>query len=419
MFDKILASNHEFVEPKKFFNRDFILLWQGNAVSAFGDVLHSIAIGYWVYTQTGSTALMGLMSSISLFTNMLLRPFSGAVVDRSNRKAVIVGMDLIRGLLVVALGFLALTQNLSIIMIFITAIVMALCSVLFGPAAMTVMMDLVPKKEMLRLQSIGGATNQFISLMGQAISGSLILAFGVAPLIIANGISFILSAISEMFIRIPKGVKQGQPIKYQLIIADVVQGAKQLFASKGLSGLVIAGFLANLLSSGFLALMIPLTFAKGLSIAEYGYFTAASSGAGLCAMAILGAKPIASKHRLKAMAIAFTLPAFISAYALLYIDGFLWFTIAFCVADFLNIYANSILGAAMMTAIPRDQRATIFGFIGSFTIGGMVLSTLAYGFLAEIYPIVIITAIGGLLGLIPLTPLFTQKHFRKLIEGDA
>jgi len=418
MFDKILASDHEFVEPKKFFNRNFILLWQGNAVSAFGDVLHSIAIGYWVYTQTGSTALMGLMSSISLFMNMLLRPFSGAIVDRSNRKAVIVGMDLIRGLLVVALGFFALTQNLSVLMIFITAIVMALCSVLFGPAAMTVMMDLVPKKEILRLQSIMGGTGQFISLMGQAISGSLIVTFGVAPLIIANGISFILSALSETFIRIPKGVKQGQKISYQVIMADVVRGAKQLFASKGLSGLVIAGFLANLLSSGSLALMIPLVFAKGLNIAEYGYFTAATSGAGLLAMALLGAKPLASKHRFNVMALAFILPAFITAYALLYIEGFLWFTIAFCVAEFMMIYANSILNAAIMASVPRDQRATIFGFIGSFTIGGMVLSTLAYGFLAEIYPIIIITAIGGMLGLIPLTPLFIQKHFRKIVESD-
>jgi MFS family permease len=238
-------------------------------------------------------------------------------------------------------------------------------------------------------------------------------------LIIANGISFILSAISEMFIRIPKGVKQGQVINYKSIIADVVQGGKQLFASKGLSGLVICGFLANLLSSGFMALMIPLVFAKGLSIAEYGYFTAASSAAGLLAMALLGAKPIASKHRFKAMVLAFILPAFISAYALLYINGFLWFTIAFCVAEFLNIYANAILSAAMMSAIPRQQRATIFGFIGSFVIGGTVLSTLTYGFLAEIYPIVTISAIGGMLGLIPLTPLFIQKHFRKLIEGDA
>ena len=60
---------------KKLWNRDFILLLQANAVSTIGDVMYSVAIGYWVYAETGSSALMGIMSSISLFVTMFLSPF--------------------------------------------------------------------------------------------------------------------------------------------------------------------------------------------------------------------------------------------------------------------------------------------------------------------------------------------------------
>ena len=67
---------------KKLFNRDFLLLLQGSAVSTVGDVMYSVAIGYWVYEKTGSSALMGIMASISLFVTMFLSPFCGSIVDK-------------------------------------------------------------------------------------------------------------------------------------------------------------------------------------------------------------------------------------------------------------------------------------------------------------------------------------------------
>ena len=71
---------------KKLWNKDFLLMLQGNAVSAIGDLLYSVAIGYWVYDQTGSSALMGLMSSVALFISMFLTPFAGSIIDKCNRK---------------------------------------------------------------------------------------------------------------------------------------------------------------------------------------------------------------------------------------------------------------------------------------------------------------------------------------------
>ena len=61
---------------RKLWNKDFVLLLQGNAVSTIGDVMYSIAIGYWVYQTTGSSALMGIMSSISMFITMFFSPLN-------------------------------------------------------------------------------------------------------------------------------------------------------------------------------------------------------------------------------------------------------------------------------------------------------------------------------------------------------
>jgi len=89
---------------KKLLNKDFILLLQGAAVSTIGDLMYSVAIGYWVYEQTGSSGLMGIMSAISLFVTMFLSPFSGSIVDKCNRKWVLVGMDLLQSVIMLTIG---------------------------------------------------------------------------------------------------------------------------------------------------------------------------------------------------------------------------------------------------------------------------------------------------------------------------
>ena len=71
---------------KGLWNKDYVLMLQGNAISTLGDVVYSVAIGFWVYEKTGSSALMGLMSSLALFVTMFLSPFTGSIIDKCNRK---------------------------------------------------------------------------------------------------------------------------------------------------------------------------------------------------------------------------------------------------------------------------------------------------------------------------------------------
>ena len=114
---------------KKLWNKDFILLLQGSAVSMIGDLMYSVAIGYWVYEQTGSSGLMGVMSSISMFVTMFLSPFCGSIVDKVSRKWVIVGIDVLQGLLMLAVGVLAYRNALNVPIVLIAALLAAFGSV--------------------------------------------------------------------------------------------------------------------------------------------------------------------------------------------------------------------------------------------------------------------------------------------------
>ena len=118
---------------KKLWNKDFILMLQGGTVSGLGDLLYSVAIGFWVYEMTGSNTLMGVMSSISMFMSMIVMPFSGTIIDKCNRKAVIVGMDVLRGIIMLVVGALALVGKLSVGVVLLAAFLASGCSVFLAP----------------------------------------------------------------------------------------------------------------------------------------------------------------------------------------------------------------------------------------------------------------------------------------------
>jgi len=92
--------------PTKLFNKNFVLLWQGQLVSLFGAHAYLIAMMFWIKHQTGSATLVGLVMMVSQIPGVVLGPISGVFVDRYSRWKIIVGSDLIRGLVTISLATL-------------------------------------------------------------------------------------------------------------------------------------------------------------------------------------------------------------------------------------------------------------------------------------------------------------------------
>ena len=173
---------------KKLWNKDFILLLQGSTVSVIGDLMYSVAIGYWVYEQTGSSSLMGTMTSISMFVTMFLSPFTGSIIDKCNRKWVLVGMDLLQSAIMLTIGTLAYMDKLSIPGVLVAAFLAAFCSVFYSPAVSTLMIDIIPDDDMVRGQSIFSGISSLVNMVGTAFSGVMVAFLGVPFIVILNGL---------------------------------------------------------------------------------------------------------------------------------------------------------------------------------------------------------------------------------------
>ena len=87
--------NIEETDPKnRLWNLNFFLLWQGQFVSAIGDVVYEIALGFWILAVTGSTVIMGTLMAASTIPRVLLAPLAGVIVDRKDRKGLLILMDI-------------------------------------------------------------------------------------------------------------------------------------------------------------------------------------------------------------------------------------------------------------------------------------------------------------------------------------
>ncbi len=386
---------------KKLWNKDFILFLQGNAVSTIGDVMYSVAIGYWVYEQTGSSGLMGIMSSISMFVTMFLSPFAGSIVDKCSRKWVIVGVDVMQGLLMLAIGALAWMDALNVLGVLIVAFLAALGGVFYSPAASTLMLDIIPHDDMVRGQSVYSGINGLINMVGTAFSGAMVAFFGVPLIVVLNGISNLYSAVSEFLVRIPKTVHQGEQVTVQRILRDSRDAVKMIFSNRFLRLFVPSALILNLLGAGPMTLLLPFCLEKGFTVDMYGYLGFVYMAGYLLCTVLLGAVKLKPQARFWVMALGFScsVPVFVFGYLS---RQFVPLCILAFLASFLNCAGNTVFNASLMLALPEENRSAILGFIQSASVGGTALSAVIYGFLGDAFPMYLVFAAGNAISLIPM-----------------
>lgn len=399
---------------RKLWNKDTILMLQGNAVSALGDILYSVAIGYWVYEKTGSSALMGIMSSISMFMTMLVMPFSGSIIDKCSRKLIIVGMDTLRGVIMLALGVLAFADSLSVPVVLAAAFLASACSVFFSPAVNTLMLDIIPHDDMVRGQSVFSGVNSFINLVGKAISGALVAFLGVPLIVLLNGVSYLVSAFTELFITVPKTVHQGEKITLGGIFSDFRVAVREIFRNRYLKLFIPCALILNLLSAGSMTLMLPFTLEKGFTVDMYGYLMSVETAASLLCVCLLGVVRLKPKARYWGMS-----GGFLSAtlfFILTYLTkNFTVMCVSMFLASFANAMGNSVFNASMMLALPEENRGAILGFISAASTGGCALSSVIFGVLGDVFPLYLVFTAGCLLSVLPMAYMCLHKHAREFV----
>jgi len=373
--------------PTALRNRDFLLLWLGQLVSQMGDRVHAIALMWWVLEKTGSAALMGTVLIFATVPTVALGAFAGGYVDRWNRKAVIVGTDFARGAAVLTVAVLAIRGTLEIWQILVATCFSSAASVFFGPAVQATIPNLVRKDEITRANSLSQMTVQGTGIVGPALGGILIGIWGVGGVFLVNGLSFIVSGISELFIVVPPTERGATERKH--ILVELKDGFRFVRDRPTIFGILKVAAVLNFFTAPF-AILLPIVAKDllGRGAEALGFLMTLFSVGFLAASAALAVtRERKRKHPLIILGIALTGVCLMVMGLVISYPSYL---ILMCAMGILLGFANISIMAYFQSVIPDEIRGRVFGFMTTL-VGG--LQPLAFGVIGILADVISITAV--------------------------
>lgn len=172
----------------------------GKLVSVFGARILNFAIGLYVLKITGSGMSFALTMIVSTIPAIIISPFAGVIADRVNRKTVVVATDAFSGALLVLIYLISLKYGLSLNLILITVFSISILNTFFSVTMEASIPNIVDQKRLTKINSYSSSITSLASIIGPAIGGLIYGLFPIEKFLLIAGISFIISAISELFI---------------------------------------------------------------------------------------------------------------------------------------------------------------------------------------------------------------------------
>jgi MFS family permease len=361
---------------RKLLHKDFALLFAGHAVSQLGDGAGFIALMWWVAARTGSAALLGLLAVSRTIASILVSPLAGAVVDRINKKAILIAADLVRTLTYALMAYLAYTNRLTAQALISLAVLNSVAAQFFQPATGASVPLLVDRSDLARANSLMGITGNIVSIISYGAGGILAAFLGVPLLMLADSVSFALCAAAEAFVSIPdvssqRGAKKGN------FLVDVKDGVLYVRTNRVLLEVMMVAAVLNFFAAPVFMLMPKFVqHDLGGSPAFYGYLLSASMAGTLLASLLISMTKIVEKHSWLVMH-GITLQASTMAAFALLPRGLNSVRLPLMVVSGLtNGIVNIYFGAVIQRATAPEQMGRVFGLLATVS---MVLQPISQG----------------------------------------
>ncbi len=376
--------------------RNFWLYTVGRWISHVGWVLQDVAIPLYVLDQTGSGAMMSAFVLAELVPRLALNPIAGVVGDCCDRKKLMYGLDIVRGLLlfgVLAFNLLGIGELLFV------QIAMSVLGTFFSAGIVGMFPDLVGKEQLAQANSILRSGGQVLRIVGPVLGG-LIYAFGGLRLaILINAASFFGSGLFEILIGYKQEMRRLSSVRE--IWGDMVEGFHFIRASKSLLVLVSLGIVLNTLLNPVFAVVLPyLTrIALGFSSVQFGSIETSATLGALAGNILIAGKLREHSEGILFKAIFLQL-ASMSLLVLVAYPSFRGIAYPLLLTTFVlfgvfNTLVNVPLLIKLQKAVPGEVRSRFFTTFDTAVMATIPLGMTLIGPLLNIFPAYVL--IGALL----------------------
>lgn len=287
--------------------RDFMLLWGGQAVSRVGSRASALALPLLILALTGSAAQAGFVGAVGSIPALLLSLPAGALVDRLDRKRLMIGCEIGRALLLLTLP-LALWRDLLVpLQLYVVALAEGALGVFFGVAQTASLPRVVPRGQLGTAAAQNEALFPLGDLLGPPLGGALYGAIGRAAPFIADGLSYLGSAVALGFVRMP--FERERDTTPRRLHAEIAVGLGWLWRQPLVRALALLSGGSFFVDAGVPLAALILARQLGASAAAIGILFAIAALGGLIAFPLVG--PLGRRIRLGQL-----LPALIAGQAI-------------------------------------------------------------------------------------------------------
>ncbi|NBJ98890.1 MFS transporter [bacterium 1xD8-48] len=379
---------------KKLFTRDFTLVVIGQIISLFGNATIRFALPLYLMNLTGSAALFGTVTACAFIPSVLVSPVGGIIADRINKRNIMVALDFFTAAVILLFSLL---KNDTNVVVLLTVTLMLLYGIAgaYQPSVQASIPSLVNQENYVAANSVVNVINSLSALTGPALGGVLYSAYGLEPVLWVCIICFFVSAVMEIFIRMPfqkqpsgggiwKTVKGDFRESFRFIIKEEPAVCRGLLAVCGI----------NLFLSAMINVGMPYLITEVMDLGAFnpnqlygfaeGTLAAGGLAGGICVGVLAGKLVIQKAGNLLILASLCVFPMGISF--LLFRTGMINYLVMVVCCFAIMIFSTIFSVQAMSFVQARTPQALIGKVIAVMLTISMCahpLGSMLYGFLFE------------------------------------
>lgn len=275
------------MQQKKGYSKDFYLVVIGQIISLFGNAVMRFALPIHLLNVTGSASVLGVVSGCAFIPLAVMSPIGGIIADRVNKRNVMVFLDFFTSGLTVL--FLLLYGKVSITgMVLVTLFLLYGISGAYQPSVQASIPVLVEPEHIMPANAVINMVSSLSGLLGPALGGTAYSLWGIYPVLSIAAGCFFLSAVMEIFIKIPYERKQSTESILRQTKDDLCESIAYIGQKKPeLAKLTLCCAGVNLVMSALMIIGLPvivmniLDFSKSEASRLYGYMEAILAIGGL------------------------------------------------------------------------------------------------------------------------------------------
>ena len=361
----------------------FYTIWAGQAVSLITSAILQMAIIFYLTEKTGSAMVLSMASLVGFLPYAVFGPAIGVLVDRHDRKKIMIGADLIIAAAGAVLAIVALYTELSVWMVMVVLFIRSIGTAFHSPALNAVTPLLVPEEQLTKCAGYSQSLQSISYIISPAAAALLYSVWKLNAIIAIDILGAMIASITVAIVSIPKLGDQVQSLKPNFL-REMKEGIVALRQNKGLFALLLLGTLYTFVYMPINALfpLISMEYFNGtpvhISITEIAFASGMLVG-GL----LLGRLGNFEKRVLLITGSFFIMGASLAVSGLLPPSGFVIF-VACCAVMGLSVpFYSGVQTALFQEKIKPEYLGRVFSLTGSIMSFAMPIGLILSGFYAD------------------------------------